>query len=211
MKPILFSTDMVRAILDDRKTETRRVVKPQPPKNTDYLEPEDVEGNGWLCISNFDGGEFKDGDHWRKCPYGQVGGRLWVRETWMPETENGIKTGGIIYRATDKPEKDGENPLRWRPSIHMPKSASRITLEITDIQIERVQDITEEGARAEGVSAIPYYLPSEIPEKNFAYRLGLGAITRPRFARLWDSINEKRGYGWNSNPFVWVIKFRRIT
>ncbi len=169
--PILFNTEMVRAILNDTKTQTRRVVKPKP----DYQ----------ACTGDL----FKDGEY-IKCPYGKAGDRLWVRETFGFINE----TCGIVYKA------NGCNSIvpKWKPSIFMPRKLSRITLEITDIRVERVQEITEADAKAEGViPKIPY-------ESKFTY------YYRFPFVILWDSINEKRGFGWGENPWVWVVEFKRL-
>lgn len=128
------------------------------------------------------------------CPYGEIGDFLWVRETW------GVRDGMIVYRANDEdmPLDKGE---KWKPSIHMWRNASRITLEITNVRIERLQEISESDARAEGVSKYEGECPLRNKRLN-KYQL--------QFAALWDSINAKRGLGWDVNPFVWVIEFKRI-
>ncbi len=130
---------------------------------------------------------------WR-CPYGQPGDRLWVRETHalnVPGCDDGVS-----YRADhNDPRGDGPaHPMEWRPSIHMKREHSRINLEVTGVRVERVQDITEADARAEGVTA------DDEPRG--------GAYWVTKFARLWDSINAKRGYSWESNPWVWVVEFK---
>lgn len=186
-RPILFSGAMVRAILDGKKTQTRRVVKPQPP--ADWVP------SPWP----YDGAAWSD----RRCPYGAPGDRLWVRETWAPispdEERRPIRECRIEYRADTSAarpggwDEDTDDPeaARWRPSIHMPRWASRLTLEVTGVRVERVQDISEDDARAEGV--YPY---ADNPRRFFQ--------------ELWNSINGARGYGWNSNPWVWVVEFRRV-
>jgi hypothetical protein len=129
---------------------------------------------------------------WSKWPY-QLGDTLWVRETWAYSTDydgDVILNRKILYRA------DGEKtilPSTWRPSIHMPRWASRINLEVTGVRVERLKDITEEDALAEGVISSDY-------DKTYRYA----------FSVLWDSINAKRGYGWAANPWVWVIEFRHM-
>ena len=146
---------------------------------------------------------------------------LWVRETFMIETEQGIPTGGIIYRATNKPEHDRDIPLRWKPSIFMFRKYSRITLEITEIKVERVQDITTEGAKTEGCDG-SWLFVHEGDEKWNKRRESIynqfgrpvadtkEASERDEFAYLWDSINKKRGFSWESNPWVWVVKFKVV-
>lgn len=154
IKPILFSTDMVSAILDGRKTMTRRPVTGNrgkdymnaPSRTNLFSKIEKVYGT-WMGLSR-EGIPFINDPI--KQPY-KVGDVCWVRETWMPETEQGIPTGSYIYKATDKPEPDGDKPLKWRPSIHMPKEAARIFLRVTDVRVERVQDISAEDVAAEGL------------------------------------------------------------
>jgi hypothetical protein len=190
---------MVRAILDGQKTQTRRVVKYIP----DLGEPEN-----WCC-DNIDDEFFirLAGDYRRYCPYGIPGDRLWVRETWTPH-EKPSGHVGILYRADGsfvgiKNTKeavddwlkvwDGAREHKWRPSIHMPRWASRITLEVKGVRAERLQDITEADSQDEGI------IPSIVVQK---YRSG--------FQTLWDSINKKRGYGWDTNPWVWAVEFMMI-
>jgi len=210
VKPIIFSTDMVKAILEGRKTQTRRVVKPQPNiilelfnymgnvfAMTNLLErkPKHAVLNG--CI---------------KFPYGQVGDKLWCREThyrygkWV---KNGFtKTGKQKWtfrgqtkevRYYDNPPKDVK-PNRYRepawykrPSIFMPRWAFRITLEITEIRVERLQEITAEDCRREGVDG----------------RGLLDPYVKNDFRILWDSINGKK-HPWSSNPWVWAISFKML-
>ncbi len=177
MKPIIFNTDMVRAILDGRKTQTRRVI------------PRDVVTKNAIA-SIIRGGELG----FTKCPYGQVGSKLWVRETWVP-TFQGLD---CLYKA-DETGKPSLFPVSgWKPSIHMPRWASRITLEITEVRVERLQEISEEDAIAEG---IPPFAPNGKVQSS--------TIPCKHFSTLWDSLNAKRGYGWETNPWVWVISFRR--
>lgn len=171
-RPILFSGGMVRAILDGRKTQTRRVIKPQPSKpvgpNHDGLWSDTCDP-----VTRYFG-----------CPYGQPGDRLYVRETWRINL-----SGNIWYRADGKSVADG----LWKPSIHMPRILSRITLEIESVRVERVQEITPDDCRAEGIG----------DEFN-----DIGA--RYCFGQLWNEINEPRGFGWEVNPWVWAITFRRV-
>ncbi len=172
-KPILFSGEMVRAILDGRKTQTRRVVRREHIPFVHSLLA------GWIS------------GRWSHLPlpYGRPGDQLWVRETWLEDT-----VGNIRYRATERAVQDGN--WKWRPSIFMPRWASRISLEVTAVRVERVRDISEEDARAEGVDSIV------ATDTYSSYRMG--------FRKLWDSINAKRGYSWESNPWVWVVEFKRV-
>lgn len=215
-RPILFSAAMIRAIIDGRKTQTRRVIK--PVQSTPRVAPLRMEP--WLI----DGEQEEDdnglplwaGHHpdyptewkWFSCPYGQPGDRLWVRETWarVPATAYRASEGvqqtidpndpddAAIYRAGWDRSAPG---VRWRPSIHMPHWASRLTLEITDVKVERVQDISMYDAMDEGVETTPALF-----EK--------GSHLVGAFAHLWDEINSKRGYSWASNPFVWVVEFKKL-
>lgn len=155
-RPILFGSEMVRAILDGRKTQTRRVMKPQPD-TTHNGEP--YWHVGGLRVGHITNPESaRVGNNPLKCPYGKPGDRLWVRETWQQVSRFGdgqLRTitepdscaGGLLYAATNKKEE----PPKWRPSIFMPRWASRITLEVTDVRVEGVQDISEEDAIAEGI------------------------------------------------------------
>jgi len=187
-RPILFSPPMVQAILAGRKTQTRRIIKPQPKGwNPSGLvtDGNDTYKTG-MCYWCLHGDQ--DYSEERKSPYGVSGDRLWVRETWAEHPE-----GRILYRATDLYEE----PLRWRPSIFMPHSASRITLAITGVRIERLQEISEKDARKEGVTLLisPARLQTE-PYRN-------------EFRMVWDEINGKT-WPWGSNPWVWVIEFKII-
>lgn len=190
-RPILFSGPMVRAILDGRKTQTRRVVKPQPDQRYYLRSGENVPGGeAWAC--EWDGDEHNGMElHQQtiRCPYGVLGDRLWVREThalWVP----GCK-GGISYKADHiDPRGDGPSaPIKWRPSIHMPRYASRILLAITGVRVERLHDISEDDALAEGADSSRH--------------------ARDWFQSVWLSIN---GAGsWDANPWVWVVGFQRLT
>lgn len=195
-RPILFSGPMVRAILDGRKTQTRRVMKPQPIARNGRVMcwKNDYDAEYFSTVGEPEG-EFQCRAK-RCCPYGGPGDRLWVREgfAYCPKD---WKTGGVIYRA------DGENKhvmsFEWRPSIHMPRVASRLTLELTDVRVERVREISRDEIKAEGckVVALAYGDDGEV--------VGFQAD----FALLWDSINAKRGFGWDKNPWVWVVEFRK--
>lgn len=193
-RPILFSGIMVKAILDDRKGQTRRVIKPQPDHcHRDIIgKSEPYNKVDWNRLIP------QIGDNEIKCPYGKVGDILWVRETWqlLPSGFDEIPPEEwYIYKATDELS---DECTKWRPAIHMPRKACRIRLKTTDIRVERLQDITEEDAKAEGM------LPSlpKFPEGRKGYRTS--------FEFLWNSLNEKRSYGWKVNPWVWVIEFERV-
>lgn len=178
--PILFSTEMVKAILDNRKTQTRRICKPQPIS-------EDVKDSvryfkipSWpnLCEK-----EFID----RLCRW-SVGDVLWVREAFAPVSTFPEPDcfGKYLYKSMD------DKAEKWKPGIHMPKSACRIFLQITDIRVERVQDISEEDAKAEGV------ILGNFPNDMYG----------SAFCELWTRINGAES--WNANPWVWAITFNRI-
>lgn len=198
-RPILFSGRMVRAILEGHKTQTRRVVKFMSREDPTHFVLCD---NGlWQAASHDDGSDFPVGPAF-PCPYGKPGDQLWVRETWQQYQEG---PGG--QRATiDVPCRNvgnlcyaadfDEDPPRWRPSIHMPRWASRIQLEVTGVRVERVQDITYGDCKEEGVD-----MSDVVYEPDWDFR---------SFQTLWDSINADRGYGWESNPWVWVVKFKQV-
>lgn len=212
IKPILFNTEMVRAILDGRKTCTRRLVKPQPKSKLCYTfagSDSDTWGYPNRTAHEIWGEEFKIPNditeeelskRWNP-PY-HTDDILYVRETWcgLPVNEAGHMRGHTIYYY----KADGElRPKGWRgtwhPSIHMPKEASRIWLKVTDVRVERLQEITSEQICREGVEVeYPHVLNGE--EKRYA------------FSRLWDSTIKKSDldrYGWNASPWVWVIEFER--
>lgn len=178
--PIIFSGPMVRAILTGSKTQTRRVVKPQPPDGYRLHSAAGSNANG---LANFK----------VRPPY-RVGDTLWVRETWANVLANGLDIGSGQRRTIYAVDCPATNP-RWRPSIHMPRWASRITLEVIGVRVERLQEITEEEARKEGV---------EVTAGSIAM------MGRWNFRKLWDSIYAKRDFGWDTNPCVFVVKFKRI-
>jgi len=197
-RPILFSAPMVRALLSGAKTQTRRAMKPQP----------------------IQGGPLRDGWHWSKgawnfpidervssarvlaevCPYGQPGDRLWVKETYIYLTPLGL----YGYRAGP----DLFVSPRWKSPLFMPRQASRITLEVTGIRVERLQDISEEDARAEGIARTA----SVGPCRAMGWRGFDGAPAHMRGAAayrdLWESINGPDS--WAANPWVWVVEFKRL-
>ncbi len=175
-RPILFSGPTVRAILEGRTTQTRRVVMPQ------FNVLHQIRKDCAILTNRI----FRRGDGWIKSPYGQPGDRLWVRETWGP------CAGGVVYRDDFPACPDGG---KWKPSIFMPRWASRITLEIVSVRVERVQGITVDDAEKEGC--------------GFGVNDETGGPVA-RFKNLWDSINSSRGFGWYANPWVWVIEFQRL-
>lgn len=188
--PILFSGPMVRAILEGRKTQTRRVCKPQPSANAHTSLEDGTPMRSW----------WETGEHINHCPYGQPGDRLWVREAWRVGKGYDDAPGSVFTSPTVWYEADG-NPLldrvgRYRHARFMPRWASRILLEITDVRVQRVQDIGLEDIQAEGYP--DPYLPPDGPYLKW-------------FTELWDSINAKRGFGWNADPWVWVLTFKRVT
>ena len=220
-RPILFNAEMVNAILDGRKTQTRRVIKTKRELRVDDVWIYSQRANGiwhkWLPITF--------------SPYGQPGDSLWVRETFFYEWPNDyppddMRDCRIVYRATepdyiDDEMREASPSYKWSPSIHMPRWASRITLEVTGIRVERVQDITPEDTIAEGIDddVMMVFYP-QTPERR---KEAAAEIAINRFRELWNSINAKRGYPWSAedllegwspskplhgNPWVWVIEFK---
>jgi hypothetical protein len=191
-RPILFSGPMVRAILAGTKTQTRRMVKRQGDMEFDPADPH--YGPYWLAYA---AGDLDGEDAKVRCPYGVPGDRLWVRETWAVQHEYDTAAPSEIgasarwhYAATE--DLGG---LRKRPSIFLPRRGSRILLEITEVRVERLQEISEQDARAEGVAPNAF----ERTADNWG-----GVLYR----RLWESIN---GAGsWDANPWVWVVSFKRL-
>lgn len=255
--PILFSAPMVRAILEGRKTQTRRIIKPQPvpfvqctpdrhptTRTEPYIDaycgerktPENPRGMGldWHWWTADDRLGTKVG----RCPYGQPGDRLWVRETiyidqtpydegTLPKVRPAdLRQEDIYYRADGEcceqiPEcccAEIDKP-RWRPSIHMPRWASRITLEVTGVRVERLSDISEADAKAEGLTArtkdgtlVKYGIPDrdDLPgndDEGWHWQ-EWDRDPRQAFCRLWESINGPGS--WDANPWVWVVGFRHI-
>jgi len=176
-RPILFSGPMVRALLEDRKTQTRRIIKPQP---TGRIDPVWSYGpKGAEVAFGPDNLRADGGPRWWRVPYGQIGDRLWVREA-MAGADDPAYKHLVKYRA------NGDHATRWRPSIHMPRWASRILLEITGIRFERVQEISEADTQAEGVPDVDHY------------------------RCLWESLHGRIGETWGHNPWVWVVEFKRV-
>jgi hypothetical protein len=202
-RPILFSAPMVRAILEGRKTVTRRIFKHRTVERSDgfvdvYSGP-DIDS--WI-------GTFRPGGMFTS-PYGEPGDRLWVRETWCRRwDETRSDWDGFYYRAdgVDVLDRDDHSKSPWRPSIHMSREASRITLRVTSIRVERLQAITEEGAKAEGAAwRIDVGGDLHGPFADIEGPIGY----REHFRDLWDQINGARA-SWDSNPWVWVVGFERV-
>lgn len=203
---ILFSGPMVRAILEGRKTQTRRVMKPQPGE---------APGIGPVWNGSDDKNEWI-----KNCTYGSPGDSLCVRETFAIRNSKGDGVYNYYYKA-DASKEDlnhiDEYGVKWKPSIHMPRVASRIQLKITGIRVDRLQNISEDDAKAEGIvfvdhgknqwgQQIPGFAIKEDALKGWERCF---STARYAFANIWNLINEKRGYGWNLNPWVWVISFDR--
>lgn len=205
MKPILFNTEMVRAILDGRKSCTRRIVKPQqlvgllPDKCKNGVPEEFLKEKKLMFKPYCNMTDIELINTAYKAPY-QRGDILYVRETWCKGSER------YIYRAdysdTEKFYRDGkEIEMKWHPSLHMPKDAARIFLRVTNVRVERLQDITVEDALAEGMDKY-IRLNGELDENSI--------ITS--FIGIWNSTIKKSDldfYGWDANPYVWVIEFER--
>ncbi|MBH2842876.1 hypothetical protein I6U52_03965 [Serratia marcescens] len=224
-RPVIFNSEMVRSILDGRKTQTRRVMKVQPkPSET---RPGDFWFSSKKLESMVHASDFTPGNspiadchlffQEHCCPFGQAGDQLWVRETFMDLTSTGIEatTGkfeGFAYRA-DTPagsygdEVRKEYGLKWTPSLHMPRKACRILLEITAVRVERLNDISEEDAKAEGVKPAGDMLP-DYPD-TFLTPKGDFAIAKVAFQRLWQSIYGEES--WAANPWVWIIEFKQVS
>lgn len=219
MKPILFNTAMVRAILDGEKTCTRRIIK--LPK---YIEK---QSNGLyiLCAegSTYSDKEFKDVIDYINPPY-KVGDILYVRETWfkgdlLNDAEEIEKQGIVLYRADGIKNNNWDyDSIRWRPSIHMPKELARIFLKVTSVRAERLQDITNEGCINEGIRE---FTKDGVVKKydtgpNMYSLEKMPRTPREAFEKLWNSTLQLKGKwnGWTNlfeyNPWVWVIEFERV-
>lgn len=211
-RPILFSGPMVRALLDGSKTQTRRVVKPQFAHDAIPCEMGATNERGhqisghsgvWWCDA--------EGNHENavRCPYGQPGDRLWVREAWSDECD----PHWVMYRADHRAERRSGGELfdacsadelrllhTWKPSIHMPRWASRITLEVTGVRVERVQDISEADAMAEGCGMLKPY------SDHWQHR----DVAKEEYRCLWETLHPRMGETWGHNPWVWVVEFKRV-
>ena len=211
-RPMIFNAEMVRAILDGRKTQTRRIVKLS--HESGMVNPVVRGRNGEICSITCRLSPMF-------CPFGQPGDRIWVRETFQgPLFEYDLmnsyckdptpfeKPEFCVYKADGEPtpefyDADDELHCRWRPSIHMPRWASRITLEITGVRVERLNSISQEDAQAEGMKLTGWRPTYSDPDSG-------GEVWTPydNFAQLWESIYGEES--WQANPWVWAITFRHI-
>ncbi|HMG12580.1 MAG TPA: hypothetical protein VK571_05375 [Gemmatimonadaceae bacterium] len=261
-RPILFSGSMIPPLLDDTKTQTRRIATTRHPLS--HIGPRGSEDdpsewgyffdgpahNGYMVLGRGHNEQHNHGLVSIPCPYGEVGDHLWVRETWCLASEDSMEgayhsdgrprgpdsyEGGgkhfAFYRATDKDivrsdgsqRPSGGDRSPWRPSIFMPRWASRIKLEVTEVRVQRLKAITVEDALAEGCTGTD---PEPVAEGGLSLRIRGGKIAwvgallpgvaissapcpRAHYATLWDSLNAKRA-SWGSNPFVWAVTFRRL-
>lgn len=231
---MIFNGEMVRAILDGRKTQTRRIMKSQPVLNGNFFE---VFGAGWskgmTSVPVVPGHSLAN-----NCPFGKVGDRIWVRETYqgplfdyehmeayLEDSSKFEKPDFCVYKADGKPAPefyDADDNLHccWRPSIHMPRWASRITLEITGVRVERLNSISHEDAEREGihievwdqtVAARNYAAEGEFFQfwsEDFPHYVNMNDLYRASFQSLWKSIYGEES--WQANPWVWVIEFKRV-
>lgn len=204
--PILFSGEMVRAILDGRKTQTRRVILPQP---YDAARGMIWRGGSKLRLAGY-GADYVHTDRnamekamREVCPYGKKGHRLWVREAWrIYSADEG--TQSVQYRA------DVPGGSDWKPSIHMPRWASRINLEITDVRVERVQEIGGRDAVEEGIDLKKHECGCEVCSPSTKLCPATTSSLVMEYASLWDSLNGKNGHAWALNPYVYVIVFQKV-
>ncbi|HIB9011799.1 TPA: hypothetical protein ACWYG6_004555 [Citrobacter braakii] len=194
---MIFNAEMVRALLDGRKTQTRRPIKWKQTRFTEIGERED--GSKWPWSEDAE----HACDFWHPCPFGAVGDRIWVREAFRVHSR-ATDVATLVYKASERNSWTEQTrrvpvavcnkpatPEKWTPSLHMPRWASRILLEITGVRVERLRSMSQDDARAEGVIAAPGPM-----EAGLAFR------------ELWDSIYDEES--WKANPWVWVIEFKRV-
>jgi hypothetical protein len=194
LRPILFNTEMVQAILEDRKRQTRRVAKLNGCKSFDVPSDWDKE-----AIDHWTGG---------KCPFGKIGNVLWVRETWNKSDSK------YYFKASPETLPEyilnnhwGVDDCIWKPSIHMPFEACRLFLEITNIRVERLHEISENDAIKEGLISLDYKGHPSYTHNKDKHPNGFGSATGC-FSHLWQSVYGAES--WNANPWVWVIEFKQI-
>lgn len=223
-KPILFSTQMIQAILESKKTQTRRIIKPQPSKRLCagfVIAGGNKNDIGKVMFSNSLPVVGKDGAEYIKAPF-KPKDILWVRETWFKNEECLLYKASKYEKTKAYHGRNGWVQIKWRPSIHMPREAARIFLKVQNIRIEKLQDITEEDAKAEGLSCLTkdngitykYGIPDSdgLPgNDDYGWHWHEWEVNpKKAFEKLWNSINAKRGYCWDTNPWVWVIEFERV-
>lgn len=211
-RPIIFGADSIRAILEGRKTQTRRVIQPQP-RPTHYKPCQGCKEDGTVVWHFFNEYLSADTDA-RMCPYGKRRERLWVREAHAFVADEFGLSSGVAFRddwiewLSDDALLDGQtvynasNPdaWKWRSPIFMPRWASRITLELTDVRVERLDEIDEADAIAEGVDVVGELLTKR---ERADERIN-------QYCWAWDELNAKRGFGWDVNPWVWVLSFKKV-
>ena len=214
-RPIIFNAPMVRAILEGRKTQTRRVVKPQPNRGSELTRMQDGYADGFIRAVFAQDDE--PNAYGIRCHYGERGDRLWCKETWCvgnpfdnisPSNLPGLNDGtrwAVDYAANPKRVWHQDYQGKWRPSIHMPRWASRITLEITAVRVERLQDISEEDAEAEGV--YEYIGEPQVECDGQVLHFPDASFVRG-YLSVWESIHGPGS--WAANPFVWVLEFKRV-
>lgn len=191
---VIFSAEEVRATLDGRKSQFRRVL-------TTPSEPYYVEEDGRLFAMD-EYGEYFPIEQFRRCPFGQVGDRIFVKETWL-QSDQAFDYGRVFYRATDKDEPGDV----WRSSVHMPQWASRLTLEVTGVRVQRVQDITEEDAKAEGMTCRSDLAWDDSVGYEDPYAVAVARGHRYAFRDAWDSHHKRP---WARNPWVWAVTFKVV-
>ena len=218
---MIFNGEMVRAILDGRKTQTRRPIKWKQTRFTEIGERED--GSKWPWSEDAE----HACDFWHPCPFGAVGDRIWVRETWQAIHDYCDENGHVderryarsiprhrgnywhpVYEEAWGNESREDREFPWRPSIHMPRWASRILLEITDVRVERLNAISEEDAEAEGIDMEALYDSQDCYDCIADHNMTGRPTVTGAFKYLWESIYGEEG--WLANPWVWVIEFKRV-
>jgi hypothetical protein len=219
-KPVIFSAPMVRAILGGRKTQTRRVIKPQPVCDSLKLFEDGKYYHELFTMENERGEKRVVMHGGYKCSY-SVGDLLWVREKfrlvdfsyvdddWSASVQYAAdqKTGARLHYLKNK----GDEKTGWRSPIHMPKAAARLSLRVTGVRCERAQDITAEDVKAEGIDVnndVPDGCPPDSDEHK-SIKNRDKAFSKFLYGELWDKLNRERGYGWDANPWVWVVGFER--
>lgn len=208
---MIFNGEMVRAILDGRKTQTRRIMAPQPADDIERSAFPNPDAIGWKSSLKHKYGSTTA--HF--CPFGAIGDRIWVRETFRVHSR-ATDVATLVYKASERNSWTEQThrvpvavcnkpatPEKWTPSLHMPSWASRILLEITDVRVERINSISQEDAQAEGLELTGWRPTYSDPDSG-------GEVMTPydNFAELWSSIYGDES--WQANPWVWVIEFKRV-